>query len=461
MLILQLCVVLVLALSVLGVPLDHVSFVPPYAEVDSAGDRIVNKHWRTGGTTEVMKSFIRITPDRQSKRGSVWSRTKIGQNEMSTIVKFRISGQGKNFFGDGIGLWFTDSAFWSEGELHGGQESFTGVAIIFDTFKNTENLSQHRDVSVLVNDGKKTYEVMKQNILGCNTSPSVRYHNERADFQVTDASRAHISFQGNILTIKIDAKNNGEWQDCVNFSLSELPIGWLSNSYMGITASTGQLADNHDVLSVISNTDIQQGQQMIDTEKMFVEKGGSAATLAVDPFPPIPNSPMEARVIRMEDAIRDIFARVGKLELEAEHNEISSSEKIGNIIGKLSKREDESERRIDVIEQVVREKIAEHFDFQLEGRLAEHTDSLRADIEETVSNIAEHIDVHVADLRTKGEQYTADASSLKDKMGELAGGHSGWGMSVYFLLIVILAFGSFATYHIKYLYKLYDRPHLG
>jgi len=138
---LRLCLCLLLAAVALAEPLQHASFLPPFLEVDSSGDRMVNKHWRSSGSTEVMKNFIRLTPDRQSKRGSLWTRSKIGSDAIVINLKFRISGQGKTFFGDGIALWLSDSAFWSEGDLHGGQDNFTGLAVVLDTFKNTENLA--------------------------------------------------------------------------------------------------------------------------------------------------------------------------------------------------------------------------------------------------------------------------------------------------------------------------------
>ncbi len=333
--------------------------------------------------------------------------------------------------------------------MHGGQENFTGVAIIFDTFKNTESLSSHRDISVLVNDGKKNYELMKQSIQGCNTNPLVRYHSERADFQVTDASRANIVFKGHTLTIRIDAKNSGEWVDCVSFNLpSELPTGFLANSYMGITASTGQLADNHDVISVQTDSDYRGGDELVANEKRIAEASKSSAALKENLYPEIPNSGIDARTLRLEDTIRTLLSRLQTLELEAEHSRVASEEKIANIIGKLSKREDNSERRIDLIEQVVREKIAEHFDTHLEGRLADHADSLRADIEETVGNMANQIDEHVADLKTQGEQNTQAASKLKEKISEISQGGSGWKMPVYFLLFLIvgLAVAGFVAY---------------
>ena len=68
----------------------------------------------------------------------------LGVPNFSSILKFRISGQGKTFFGDGLALWITHTAFFNEGEMHGSEEKYFGIGIIFDTFKNTENLAAHR-----------------------------------------------------------------------------------------------------------------------------------------------------------------------------------------------------------------------------------------------------------------------------------------------------------------------------
>jgi len=42
----------------------------------------------------------------QSKKGSLWSRKSLGVETFSSVFTFRISGQGKKFFGDGMALWF-------------------------------------------------------------------------------------------------------------------------------------------------------------------------------------------------------------------------------------------------------------------------------------------------------------------------------------------------------------------
>jgi hypothetical protein len=67
-----------------------------------------------------------LTPDRQSKRGAIWSRKPLGVSTFSTTLEFRISGQGKKFFGDGMALWFSQQAYYVEGDFHGTAEKFTG-----------------------------------------------------------------------------------------------------------------------------------------------------------------------------------------------------------------------------------------------------------------------------------------------------------------------------------------------
>jgi mannose-binding lectin 2 len=87
---------------------------------------------------------------------------------------------------------------------------------------------------------------------------NVRYHNERADFSALDASRAQIIATDKTLKVMVDAKNSGEWVECVVLDKLGLPAGWIKDAYIGITASTGQLADNHDVIAL--ETDSEQTQ---------------------------------------------------------------------------------------------------------------------------------------------------------------------------------------------------------
>lgn len=144
------------------------SFEGPFRDIDNSGSRMVNKNWRSGGSTVINNNFVRLTPDQQSKKGALWSRESLEISSFSSIIKFRISGKGRDFYGDGIALWIVQQGYYNEGEIHGFQEQYIGVGIVFDTFKNTENVASHRDVTVLINDGEKTWKMMVQDVKVCS-----------------------------------------------------------------------------------------------------------------------------------------------------------------------------------------------------------------------------------------------------------------------------------------------------
>ena len=141
------------------------SFTPPFEEIDTSGQRMVQHGWRVSGATVVNNNFARLTPDLQSKRGAIWSREPLDVPSFSAVLKFRISGKGKDLFGDGMAVWLVQQGYYIEGDLHGFQDDFIGVGILFDTFKNTEHPEAHKDVTILINDGEKTWEMMTETVL--------------------------------------------------------------------------------------------------------------------------------------------------------------------------------------------------------------------------------------------------------------------------------------------------------
>jgi hypothetical protein len=54
--------------------------------------------------------------------------------------------------------------------------------------------------------------------------------------------------------VYIDANNSGNWESCVDLVDTGLPAYWANKAYMGLTATTGALADNHDVLAIKTYT---------------------------------------------------------------------------------------------------------------------------------------------------------------------------------------------------------------
>lgn len=48
---------------------------------------------------------IRLTQDRRSQSGWLWSRQPLLQSAFEVEVEFRIDGTGSNLFGDGLAIW--------------------------------------------------------------------------------------------------------------------------------------------------------------------------------------------------------------------------------------------------------------------------------------------------------------------------------------------------------------------
>jgi len=59
-------------------------------------------------------------------------------------------------------------------------------------------------------------------------------------------ARVLVQYYNDELIIKTDIESSGNWRDCVHVRGVYLP----SHYYFGITAATGDLSDNHDILSI-------------------------------------------------------------------------------------------------------------------------------------------------------------------------------------------------------------------
>jgi hypothetical protein len=233
------------------------SFAPPFNTYDSDGMRTV-PHWEFGGNgLDLNENFLRLTPDRASRRGHVWNTAKLDKDEWSATIRFRVSGQGKRMFGDGLAVFFTTQNGYKEGALHGFADVFTGFGVIFDTYVNSAPGHVHKDILVVTSDGSGSKAAPHggtndPNPAGCDGDDSeFRYWEQRDDFSVLNHSAARIAFRDNKVTVYIDARGNGKWSTCVADVPVAAPAGWYrQGAYLGVIATTGDLADNHDLLSV-------------------------------------------------------------------------------------------------------------------------------------------------------------------------------------------------------------------
>ncbi|KDO22875.1 hypothetical protein SPRG_12012 [Saprolegnia parasitica CBS 223.65] len=340
---------LVLATAVVSsAKMEALSFGGPFDKIDANGQRYVNGTWIHGGSTEVKKGFVRLTPDRQSKKGYLWN----------------------NWFGDGIGLWITTSQNYVFGDNHGFTADFTGIGIILDTFANPEHKGGHKDVSIQINDGTKTLDMLNDETkIGCDAA--VRYYEESASFNpVHSAGRLKVKIDQNRLRVDVDATNQGAWTRCYEGELP-LPAGWLSRSTIGVSAATGGVADNHDVLQLASyEMPDDPAMSQADSDTLMHNLSKDYKKWLTDPS------------CQTDCKIAVLTKEIDNFRLESEHKLTDLKEKTANTIAKLRAQEQANEDRIQTIYQ----KITSIVDSSLDRRVADHANHVKAKIDEKVKN---------------------------------------------------------------------------
>jgi lectin, mannose-binding 2 len=380
------------------------SFKFPFDTLDSAGKRTVPE-WSVGGDAAINKGFVRLTTDRQSKSGFMWNSNPVGGQEFTTVLQFRISGQGARFFGDGIGMWLTSDSSYQNGMMHGVNEKFTGVGVVIDTFKNTETAAHHKDISIFVNDGTKTKEELTPLAEGCDAA--LRYHEKRADFSVTNSSRIKLQYGAGTLRVKVDAKSNGEWVDCTTVNVLEkgLPEDWATGSYLGLTATTGQLADNHDVLGLSSYS--QADDQYADYEDEHYRHA---------------NRPLEEQ--HGGDQVLMLQAKIDTLRSELEHQLSAVNEGLKHSLQKLQKQEEAAEQRIVILEERISSKIVDH--------VSAHVEAVKGDLHSDISDsFSQQIDSVSNSIGSTVNEHLTKSASLS----------GGWKMPFLILVVLVMAVG--------------------
>jgi mannose-binding lectin 2 len=119
-----------------------------------------------------------------------------------------------------------------------------------------------------------------------------------------------------------------------------LPAGWLSKSYIGVTATTGQLADNHDIIYLKTSSDATQIDQVEEEAKIHFALDEDLST--PDKF---------NRLVEVTNKLIDAHET---LDHHVEHQLASVVDHIKNLISKLEKREDKSETRLTNLEDIIK-----------------------------------------------------------------------------------------------------------
>ncbi|XMA19993.1 hypothetical protein WAI453_012784 [Rhynchosporium graminicola] len=219
-----------------SIPLRTHSLAQPYLDSD-----MQSRWFDFGGNTIVRADrYIRLTSDRPSQEGWLFSRVPLTATNWEIEVEFQINGNG-NLHGDGMALWLTKQRA-TPGPVFGSIDAFDGLGIFFDTYKNNRPGTVFPYVMAMVGDGKKTYDKSndgKDNeFMGCSA---------RGIRGTATSTKARLTyFQDKSLKLELQYKTDGVWELC--FETKEPPM-IPSVAYLGFSAETGELSDNHDIIS--------------------------------------------------------------------------------------------------------------------------------------------------------------------------------------------------------------------
>ncbi|XP_017296583.1 VIP36-like protein [Kryptolebias marmoratus] len=214
------------------------SLVKPYRGLGFSS----SSQWDLMGTAMVMPDYVRLTPDQQSRQGAVWSRIPFVLRDWELKVHFKVHGQGKkNFNGDGLAVWLTKERM-QNGPVFGNMNQFTGLGVFVDTYPNSEKNHDRTFpyISVMLGNGTLSYDHDRDGrsteLGGCTAMARNSIHD----------TFLLLRYFRNRLTLMVDVDGKQEWRECADITGLRLPTGY----YFGASSATGDLSDNHDIVSI-------------------------------------------------------------------------------------------------------------------------------------------------------------------------------------------------------------------
>ncbi|KAI0919098.1 hypothetical protein AcW1_003439 [Taiwanofungus camphoratus] len=228
------------------------SLYAPYIDQD-----LQNRWWDFGADSYVnTNKHIRLTRNRPSQMGWLWSRIPLTAANWIVEVEFKISGDTSHLYGDGLAFWLTTSRA-QPGPVYGSIDNFEGLGIFLDTYANSRHPYSFPRIVGMLGDGKTSYDQAgdgeKTNIGACS-----------ANYRRTNvATKLRVSYvRDNYLNVKVQYRAWDDWVECFTVHGIRLP----TVPYLGFSAMTGDVSDNHDIISVatysaiLSSPDNQRDQ---------------------------------------------------------------------------------------------------------------------------------------------------------------------------------------------------------
>ena len=205
-----------------------------------------------------------MVSDRPSQNGWLFSRVPLTATNWEIEVEFKIHGQ-HQLYGDGFAMWLTKDR-GKMGPVFGHADNFEGLGLFVDTYKNNRPGVVFPYVMAMFGDGKTSYnkdnDGKEQEFAGCSAR-GIRHASVPTKLKLT-------YFQDKQLKLELQYKSEDEWTLC--FETAE-PPAIPSVTYLGFSAETGELSDNHDIISINARNLYTSGGQTGSKSSPGARKG--------------------------------------------------------------------------------------------------------------------------------------------------------------------------------------------
>ncbi|XP_067003335.1 protein ERGIC-53 [Anabrus simplex] len=223
------------------------SFKPPYlAQKDGTVP-----FWEYGGNAIASAENVRIAPSLKSQKGAIWTKSKTNFDWWEADIVFRVTGRGR-IGADGLAFWYVANKGAYDGPVFGSSDQWNGLGVFFDSFDN-DNKHNNPYIMAVLNDGTRVFDHQNdgttQLLAGC-----------LRDFRNKPfPTRARITYYQNTLEVLFHngmTNNEQDMEVCLRAEEVYLPKA----GYFGLSAATGGLADDHDVLHFLTTSLYPPGQ---------------------------------------------------------------------------------------------------------------------------------------------------------------------------------------------------------
>eukprot|EP00297_Palpitomonas_bilix_P003235 CAMPEP_0113880094 /NCGR_PEP_ID=MMETSP0780_2-20120614/7598_1 /TAXON_ID=652834 /ORGANISM="Palpitomonas bilix" /LENGTH=571 /DNA_ID=CAMNT_0000866739 /DNA_START=67 /DNA_END=1781 /DNA_ORIENTATION=- /assembly_acc=CAM_ASM_000599 len=229
----------------------------PYKSDDDLGQ------WSVADSTTLKDEYIRLTHDEKSKVGWLFNDVPLFSKTFAVDIQFKVTGK-RYVGGDGFVFWILKTPK-KAGRTFGHDDLFEGLGIFFDSYDNDGARNNPAVVGMFNaegealpydhdNDGKKSM------LPGATCRFNFRNTKEAAVVRVVVLPDGKLEV--------FTSTKGASFQKCFSSEGVVLPPGY----YIGFSAATGDVADNHDIYSV----NFYSLDTEVDTKKLEREEARHA-----------------------------------------------------------------------------------------------------------------------------------------------------------------------------------------